>query len=141
MQIMIVKEASPWVLEGLNALLPQLSGQARPLSAHALEQIMASECTTLVAAVENHRLMACLTLVLFQIPTGKRARIEDVVVDAAARGDGPKTGRQLAISLAERQGAKGVDLTSNPARGPANRLYEKLGFVRRSTNTYRFIIA
>ena len=44
-------------------------------------------------------------------------------------------------AVAERQGAKGVDLTSNPARGPANRLYEKLGFVRRSTNTYRFIIA
>ena len=133
MQIEIVKKASPWVLEGLNALLPQLSGKTRPLSAPA--------CTSLVAAVENDRLMACLILVLFQIATGKRARIEDVVVDTAARGRGIG-GEMLrfAIALAEQQGAKGVDLTSNPTRGPANRLYEKLGFVRRETNAYRFTI-
>jgi ribosomal protein S18 acetylase RimI-like enzyme len=141
MQIEIVKKASPWVLEGLNALLPQLSGKTRPLTAPALKQIITSECTSLVAAVENDRLMACLILVLFQIATGKRARIEDVVVDAAARGRGIG-GEMLrfAIALAEQQGAKGVDLTSNPTRGPANRLYEKLGFVRRETNAYRFTI-
>ena len=141
MRVEIVKKSSPWLLEGLNALLPQLSGQARPLSAHTLGQIITSECTTLVTAVQDHRLMACLTLVLFQIPTGKRARIEDLVVDAAARGRGIG-GEMLRypIALAEQESAKAVDLTANPARGPANRLYQKLGFVRRETNTYRFDI-
>jgi ribosomal protein S18 acetylase RimI-like enzyme len=141
MQIVIVDKLSPWLLEGLNTLLPQLSGRAQPLSAPDLEQILACECTTLVAAVENQRLMGCLTLVLFQIPTGKRARIEDVVVDAAARGRGIG-GKILrhAIALAREKGAAGVDLTANPKRSAANRLYQALGFVRRETNTYRLII-
>jgi hypothetical protein len=31
-----------------------------------------------------------------------------------------------------------VDLTSRPSREAANRLYPRIGFVRRDTNVYRF---
>jgi ribosomal protein S18 acetylase RimI-like enzyme len=31
-----------------------------------------------------------------------------------------------------------VDLTSRPSRTAANRLYQRLGFVERETNVYRF---
>jgi ribosomal protein S18 acetylase RimI-like enzyme len=76
--------------------------------------------------------------VLFRIPTGVRAWIEDVVVDEAARGQG--AGEALtreALRLAESSGARTVDLTSRPSRAAANRLYERVGFERRETHVYR----
>ncbi|MEY2967137.1 MAG: hypothetical protein RLY50_1187, partial [Actinomycetota bacterium] len=35
-------------------------------------------------------------------------------------------------------GAVTVDLTSRPSREAANRLYQRLGFVARETNVYRY---
>jgi ribosomal protein S18 acetylase RimI-like enzyme len=68
-----------------------------------------------------------------------RAWIEDVVVDAAARGQG--LGEALvgdAVRRASREGARTLDLTSRPSRTAANSLYEKVGFVRRDSSVYRY---
>jgi ribosomal protein S18 acetylase RimI-like enzyme len=76
---------------------------------------------------------------MFRIPTGLRAWIEDVVVDDRARGKGVGEAlNRAALSMARQRGAKTVDLTSRPSREAANRLYQRLGFVRRDTNVYRF---
>ncbi len=83
-----------------------------------------------------------LTLAMFRIPTGRRAWIEDVVVDGRARGKG--VGEALtrhAIAYARQHGARTVDLTSRPSREAANAMYAKLGFVRRSTNVYRIDVS
>ena len=78
-------------------------------------------------------------LVVFRIPTGVRAWIEDVVVDDAARGHGVGEAlNQFALGLARDKGAKTVDLTSRPSREAANRLYQRIGFQPRETNVYRF---
>ena len=45
-----------------------------------------------------------------------------------------------AINIARQRGAKTVDLTSRPSRQSANRLYNRLGFIQRETNIYRFEI-
>ncbi len=77
----------------------------------------------------------------FRIPTGRRAWIEDVVVDEAAAGQG--VGGMLTramIDRAEELGCTTVDLTSRPSREAANRLYEREGFVRRDTNVWRFTL-
>lgn len=82
--------------------------------------------------------MGTLTLVIFPIPTGLRAWIEDVVADEAARGRG--VGAALtreAVRLARAAGARTVDLTSRPSRAEANRLYERLGFQVRDSKVYR----
>ena len=80
-----------------------------------------------------------LTLVVFRIPTGVRAWIEDVVVDAAVRGRGVGEAlSQAALTRAAAAGARTVDLTSRPSREAANRLYRRLGFVPRETNLYRY---
>lgn len=80
-----------------------------------------------------------LTLVLFPIPTGIRAWIEDVVVEEQARGRGIAAAlTHEALRLAAAHGARTVELTSNPDREAANRLYAKLGFRRRDTNVYRY---
>ena len=79
-----------------------------------------------------------LTLVVFPLPSGLRARIEDVVVDQDARGHGVATALTLAaLDLARQQGARSVDLTSRPSRVAANRLYQRLGFQLRDSNVYR----
>ena len=70
-----------------------------------------------------------LSLATFAIPTGVRAWVEDVVVDAGTRGMG--AGQQLveaAVAHAQKIGARTVDLTSRPSREAANRLYRRCGF-------------
>jgi ribosomal protein S18 acetylase RimI-like enzyme len=82
--------------------------------------------------------MGTLTLVIFPIPTGLRAWIEDVVVDEAARGRGAGTAlMREAVRLASAAGARTVDLTSRPSRATANRFYERLGFQVRNSTVYR----
>jgi ribosomal protein S18 acetylase RimI-like enzyme len=79
--------------------------------------------------------------VLYQVPTGLRARIEDVVVDSRARGRG--VGEALtreALRVAAARNARSVDLTSNPSRVAANQLYQRIGFELRETNAYRYRI-
>ena len=78
-----------------------------------------------------------LTLIIYRVPTGIRARVEDVVVDETLRGKG--IGEALveyALNMAREAGADGVALTSNPGREAANRLYQKLGFKPWKTNLY-----
>lgn len=87
------------------------------------------------------KIVGMLTLVIFRIPSGVRAWIEDVAVDTEMRGNG--VGAALvrrAIEIARRSGAGTVDLTSRPSREAANRLYRRLGFEQRSTNVYRYTI-
>jgi ribosomal protein S18 acetylase RimI-like enzyme len=124
----------------LNALIPQLSSSAPPLAREAWHEIAAAPATHLLVARDaDDRAIGMLTLALFSIPTGVRAWIEDVVVDERARGRG--VGERLtaeAIRVAERHGARTVDLTSRPSREAANRLYRRMGFAARETNVYRY---
>ncbi len=82
-------------------------------------------------------IVGVLTLTLYRIPTGLSARIDDVIVavDFRGRGIGEALTR-AAIEHARTAGARGVNLTSHPRREAANRLYQRLGFERRETNTY-----
>jgi hypothetical protein len=48
---------------------------------------------------------------------------------------------RTAVAHAKELGVRNVDLTSNPMRGPAHRLYEKSGFAVRDTRVYRRSIA
>ena len=127
------------LLAELNRLLPQLSSSAAPLNEAALNEIIDSPACHLLVAADQERLLGSLTLVVFPIPTGVRAWIEDVVVDTEARGAG--VGAKLneaALDLAKSLGAKTVDLTSRPSREAANRLYLRLGFTVRETTVYRY---
>jgi ribosomal protein S18 acetylase RimI-like enzyme len=60
-------------------------------------------------------------------------------VDESARGHGVGEAlNQAAIAEAQHKGAVTVDLTSRPSREAANRLYQRIGFVQRDTNVYRY---
>ncbi len=128
------------LIEAFAMLIPQLSRSSAPPDLATLDAIVSSDASTvLIARNEAGAIVGSMTLVVFRIPTGVRAWIEDVVVDESARGHG--VGRLLnerALEIARQAGAKTVDLTSRPSREAANRLYQRIGFVARDTNVYRY---
>lgn len=137
--IEIVNEANDEVLEALRRLVPQLSKSAPRLSMDALEEIVESDASILLVARQDGRIVGTLTVAIFRIPSGVRAWIEDVIVDDDVRGQGVGAMlTQVAIGLSKKVGARTIDLTSNPSREAANRLYQRQGFERRETNVYRF---
>jgi len=128
------------LLATMVALTPQLSSSAPPPTVEELQEIVDSPATVLFAArSEEGRILGSLTLALFRVPTGVRAWIEDVVVDSETRGQGVGAALvEAALARAAASGARTVDLTSRPSREEANRLYQRLGFVPRQTNVYRW---
>lgn len=137
-EVELVREVTDEVVEAFGRLLPQLSTSADQLDAGALDAIATWQGNSLLVARIDGVIVGALTLVVFPIPSGTRARIEDVVVDTAARGKGVgATLTQEALGIARELGARTVDLTSRPARESANRLYERLGFARRDSTVYR----
>lgn len=136
------REVTPELVEALDQLVPQLSSSSPAPSDEELGEIVASPASVLLVARdpdERNRIVGSLTLVVFRIPTGMRAWIEDVVVDAAARGRGVGEAlNRAALERAREAGARTVDLTSRPSREDANRLYRRIGFVERETNVYRY---
>jgi ribosomal protein S18 acetylase RimI-like enzyme len=138
-EVETVKEVTGELVEAARRLLPQLSTSAAPLSAEDLTGIASHQATTLLIARSDGVIVGMLTLVTFPLPSGLRARIEDVVVDQDARGQGIGTTLTMAaLELAERQGARSIDLTSRASRVAANRLYQQLGFRLRDSNVYRY---
>jgi ribosomal protein S18 acetylase RimI-like enzyme len=99
--------------------------------------LSASGTNLLVARDEHGTIIGALTLLVYRIPSGLKARVEDVIVDAEARGQG--VGEALtraAQRLATDAGVRQIELTARPEREAANRLYRRLGFERRETNAY-----
>jgi ribosomal protein S18 acetylase RimI-like enzyme len=143
-EIEVLQKVTGEVVEAFGRLLPQLSNSARPLDADALRVIAGAESNSVLIARVGGDIVGTLTLVIFAIPTGVRAWIEDVVVDEAARGKefgGKRVGEALtaeAIAIARDAGAKTVDLTTRPSRVAAGKLYERLGFVQRDSRVYRY---
>ncbi|MDE3009011.1 MAG: GNAT family N-acetyltransferase [Acidobacteriota bacterium] len=140
-EISVAREVTAELVEGLNQLLPQLSSSAASLTEREVSRIVRSDATTLFVAHANTKIVGILTLVTFAIPTGVRAWIEDVVVDANARGLGVGAAlTDAALHEAKARSARTVDLTSRPSRAAANELYQKLGFVLRDSNVYRYTL-
>ena len=139
----VVEEATavtPELVAAFRQLTPQLSRTAPAPGGAELAEMVRSPATILLMARDPEKgLVGSLTLVLFRIPTGVRAWIEDVVTDEAARGRGvAEILCREALNRASAAGARTVDLTSRPSRDAANRLYRRLGFVQRDTNVYRW---
>ena len=131
--------ANAELIEAFQRLIPQLSSSNPPPTQEELAEIIATPSTVLFIARLDEHIVGTLTLATFRIPTGVRAWIEDVVVDSAARGHGVGEAlNQAAILEAHHRGAITVDLTSRPSREAANRLYQRIGFVARDTNVYRY---
>ena len=152
MSVELIEQSSPELVAAMERLIPQLSRSAKPLTAQQTQALVDQDSVYLFVfrtdkpvtaadgnEVEAGTLLGMLSLATFAIPTGVRAWVEDVVVDAGTRGMG--AGQQLveaAVAHAQKIGARTVDLTSRPSREAANRLYRRCGFELRETNVYRY---
>ena len=145
MTVELITAATPELHEAMGRLLPQLSRSAAPMSEADVERFLSQSSVHLFVfraetadADGNNPILGMLSLATFEIPTGVRAWVEDVVVDEAARGQGAGLALvEAAIEHAKTVGARTVDLTSRPTREAANRLYQRAGFQLRETNVYR----
>jgi ribosomal protein S18 acetylase RimI-like enzyme len=126
------------LVDAVARLLPLLSSAPAPSEEH-LRAIVGGAGTDLFVARVDGRIVGILTLARYDLPTGSRAWIEDVIVDEAAsrQGIGEALSR-AAIDEARRRGAKDVRLTSRPKREAANRLYRRIGFEVYETNVYKY---
>ena len=138
MKIYRVTECSANLIEALEQLLPQLSSSATMPSEEYIESMLNNENFYLFVAEHKGAIVGMLSLVVVDIPTGRKAWIEDVVVDSRARG--LHIGQALveeAKVCATEVGAKKIYLTSNPSRKAAHALYKKCGFEEYDTTVFR----
>ena len=142
MNIRRVTTLSASLTEAFARLLPQLSLSATTPSSEHIERLLNNDNTHLFVAEADGKIVGMLTLVVVDIPTGRKAWIEDVVVDEAARG------LHIGAALVERAkgeavllGAKKLYLTSNPSRKAAHALYNKCGFEVYDTAVFRINLA
>lgn len=137
-EIRRITQVSDALEEAFARLMPQLSPRLGAPSREVLWRVAGSETGALLAAVAGERIVGVLMLAWYDAPSGRKAWIEDVVVDAATRGRG--IGEALvreALALARREGVARVMLTSNATRRASHRLYERMGFVRYETDCFR----
>ncbi|MFT3995678.1 MAG: GNAT family N-acetyltransferase [Dysgonomonas sp.] len=141
MQIEILSDVDNKTITAFNRLMQQLSSNYKPIAKEYLIDIINSSNIIIFVAKENETIIGSLSLVFYNIPTGMKAWVEDVVIDQSVRGKG--VGKALieqAIVYAKQSGASKLDLTSSPERVAANKLYQKLNFEKRETNVYRLML-
>lgn len=141
LEIFEVKEACGSYVEPMNRLLAQLSSSGASITLEQLQQLVDSNASHLFLGRYNGEIVAMLTLGEYLAPTGRKMWIEDVVVDAAARGH--SFGRAMvehAIGFARELGDGALMLTSRPSRVAANALYRSCEFEQKETNVYKMNI-
>src|SRR5215831_19522405 len=107
----VVRTPTDEIVAAFARLLPQLSRTAAALDRTAVVRMLACDANTVFMARVGGEIVGTLTLVMVPIPSGLRARIEDVVVDTTARGHGVATALTgAAITAARAAQARTLDL-------------------------------
>ena len=136
-EITIASEATP-NSAAMERLVPQLSKSNPPPSMEALDTLCRSEASTMFIATDETGILGTLTLAMFRIPTGIRrgSRMSSSTTPLAARGGATpqRSGDRPRI----RRGGDHRRPDLSPVREAANRLYQRIGFVQRETNVYRY---
>lgn len=134
-------DVTPQLCERINQLLAQLSTSVTALTIENLTALCFENNPNThiyLLRLADGQLVGTATLSYSVLFTGKKAWIEDVVVDEKERGKG--LARLLLTHLqaeARVHGANSVNLTSRPSRESANHLYRSMGFEPRETNVYK----
>lgn len=133
-----IEDLKPDYLEAINRLIAQLSTSSHTFTEAELNSLIASPQSHLYALEYDEKIIGMVTLCIYQCPTGRKAWIEDVVVDQNHRGKGyGKLMVRKAMEECQNRGNVTLMLTSRPSRIVANQLYQSLGFEKRVTNVYK----
>lgn len=138
MDIYLIRYVSDDLIEALKNLIPQLDNTVPIPDIHALSRIVNSPSSKVFVAEHKNKIIATATLVIFEVPTGRKAWLEDLVVDSDLRrkGVGEKLVKHI-LTYAKSEGINRVDLTSSIQRYEAHQLYKKVGFTERESNIFR----
>ena len=133
-----IEDLKPDYLEAINRLIAQLSTSSHTFTEAELNSLIASPQSHLYALEYDEKIIGMVTLCIYQCRTGRKAWIEDVVVDQNHRGKGyGKLMVRKAMEECQNRGNVTLMLTSRPSRIVANQLYQSLGFEKRETNVYK----
>ncbi|HPN54475.1 MAG TPA: GNAT family N-acetyltransferase [Candidatus Moranbacteria bacterium] len=117
-------------------LLSQLTGKETRINIKTLIKDAGCNCIVLE---EKRQVIGFGSLIIHQVPCeGCVARIEDVIVDSTRRGEGH--GRKITeklIAIAKNKKARRINLTSNPKREAARKLYLSMGFKIYETGVFK----
>lgn len=102
-----------------------------------IERAMKQENNTFVAAYECDRLVGMIVLIEANIFTAKVGFVDEVAVAEEYRGRGIASAiMREVIKIAGKKKMNYLTVNTN-VKNPANRLYQKLGFVRKNDNLYK----
>ena len=137
MRVEQASEATEELLDAIHRLLPQLNAARTPPTLAQLGEVIDTQTLLVARDDETGGVVGVATFVLYRVASGLKGRVEDVIVDTSVRGQG--VGETLVRECMARANEAQVlmlELTSMPYRESANRLYKRLGFVRKPTNVY-----
>jgi len=143
MRIDVVREATPEIQAALARLLPQLNPTLPAPDMERLERMMGDPDVTLLVARDGDAIVGTTTVIVYTTPFWIKARLDEVVVDASARGKGAGVALiQAALDVGRANGAQVAELQSGrgPARDAAHRLYARLGFKIRDSDVMRIVL-
>lgn len=136
-----LKLYSPQDLADLDALMHELSATSF-CNEELLNNALNDANVHVYVIRDGGHIVATGTLCIKHTLEFTIADIESVVVSSKCRGRG--YGKELMtamIEAAKKVNVHHIQLTSNPARVAANRLYQELGFVLYETNCYKLGLA
>ncbi len=140
-RIEAVTEPTPEVYAAFKRLLPQLNPQLPVPTMERLEAIVADPAVSLLVARDDMQIVGTTTVIVYTTPFWIKARLDEVVVDEAARGKGVGAALvKASLDLARKKGVEVVELQSGLQREAAQRLYVRMGFKLRETNVYRIVL-
>jgi GNAT superfamily N-acetyltransferase len=142
-RIEAVSEPTPEVLKALERLLPQLNSTLPVPDMARLERLLADPSVTLLLARDGEEIVGTTTVIVYTTPFWIKARLDEVVVDASARGKGVGEALVLAaLEVGRASGAQVAELQSGrgPARDAAHALYERIGFRIRDSDVMRIVL-
>ena len=125
--------------EGIRLLVSQLSLTAPLPSDDYLKEMIKNDNTQLFIVRCDGNIIGMAILCRCMMPTGNKYWIEDVTIDVNHRGK--KLGKRLVhYMLSTLDNDSTVLLTSRPSRTTANKMYQGMGFMKRETNVYKYIV-
>lgn len=140
MEIVELNKVTEGQVQEVRELMGELDPDI-PVTEEMVRRTVEAENTHLFAVMEGERIVGCASLCVFESPTGRKASVEDVVIQEAFRGR--QLGKELmqhVIEYARTLAPINLQLTSRPERVAANAMYQSLGFQKRNTNAYRMEI-
>ena len=111
-----------------------------PISKESVRRAVSQKTNTVVVACKDDKIVGMATLIEENLFTANVGIVDEVVVSEDFRGKGVAS--KILEEIIEIATQKKIDLLKldTTPESPANRLYEKCGFVKKEANVYKLFL-